>query len=143
MSHTPAAVSAVLLDAAWRVQISDDLGHQWLADEPQDAGGGNTATTPDRMVLGALGACTAITLRMYAQRKGWPLEGVTVDLQLNPQLEGERPAPGAGNDITRTIRLQGPLDDTQRVRLLEIADACPVHRLLTGEVRVSTVEKAD
>ena len=135
MTHTPAAVTVEQLADAWRVQRSDDLGHQWLSDEPESAGGRNTATTPDRMALGALGACTAITLRMYAQRKGWPLTGVHVDLQLNP---GGKPAAGAPNEIARVIRLEGPLDAGQRARLLEIADACPIHKLLTGEVRIST-----
>lgn len=139
MNHPHAAVAVTQLPQPYRVQLNDNLGHQWLSDEPEDAGGQNTATTPDRMLLGALGACTAITLRMYAQRKGWPLTGVTVDLQLNPQ---GKPEAGAGNDIARVIRLEGDLDAGQRARLMQIAAACPVHKLLTGQVRVSTTEAA-
>ena len=105
--------------------------HHAVADEPVDMGGGDTGPTPDEIVLSALGACTAITLRMYAERKQWPLEGVEVTLDY-----GER-----GRDrtvIQRTVHLRGPLQPDQRERLLQIANACPVHRILTGAVDVPT-----
>ncbi len=117
----------------YAVNLSDDLGNQWLADEPVDLGGANSATSPDRMLLGSLGACTAITLQMYAARKQWPLIGVEVELQMNPAGKA-----AVGNDITRTIFLHGELDDAQRERLLQIANACPIHKILTGEVRISS-----
>lgn len=117
--------------APYAVNLSDDLGNQWLADEPLDLGGANSATSPDRMLLGSLGACTAITLQMYSARKKWPLTSVVVELQLNPTGKSV-----LGNDITRKISLHGALDDAQRERLLQIANACPVHKILTGEVRI-------
>ena len=83
MSGTP-AVTAVLQDSPYLVQLSDDLGHTWPADEPQEVGGGNTGPAPDRLILGGLGACTAITIKMVAARRNWPLTGVRVELQLNP-----------------------------------------------------------
>ena len=92
----------------------------------------DTGPTPNEIVLSALGACTAITLRMYAQRKQWPLDEVEVELAY---LE-------RGKDrsvIERRVHLRGPLDDEQRTRLLQVANACPAHRLLTGQVEIPTV----
>lgn len=132
MSGTP-AVTAVLQDSPYLVQLTDDLGHTWPADEPKEVGGGNTGPAPDRLILGGLGACTAITIKMVAARRSWPLTGVRVELQLNPDGKPEN-----GNDIVRRIFLEGGLSDEQRAQLLKIANACPMHKLLTGEVRIHT-----
>ena len=121
------------LPAPYQVRFADDQEHQWLGDEPEALGGGNTGPSPERLILASLGACTAITLRMYAARKGWALSDVQVELQLNP--EGK---PASGNDIRRVVHLSGELDEAQRAQLLKIANACPMHKLLTGEVRVAT-----
>ena len=115
------------------VELSDDLGHHWLADEPEDLGGANAGPSPEHLLLSALGTCTAVTLTMYAQRKQWPLTGVKVELAYNP--DGK---PEAGTDIRRIVALDGKLDDAQRQRLLQIANACPIHKALTGEVRIDT-----
>lgn len=115
------------------VSLTDDLGHEWLADEPLDESGGNVGPTPKLLLLSSLGACTAITLQMYAARKKWPLESVEIELQLNP--DGD---PAAGNDIVRNIKLSGDLSAEQRERMLQIANACPVHKILTGEVRIAS-----
>ena len=132
MPATP-FVKTVLGDTPYIVSFSDDLGHTWSADEPTEVGGGNTATSPDRLILAGLGACTAITLRMVAARRQIPLAGVEVELQLNP--DGK---PEAGNDIVRKILLQGELSDAERAQLLKVANTCPMHKLLTGEIRVHT-----
>ncbi len=132
MSQT-ATVSAELSQPDFQVTCRDDLGHQWLADEPVDLGGGNTAATPDRLLLGSLGSCTAITLMMVAKRKQIPLQAIQVNLSLNPKGK-----PEAGNDIERQISLTGELTEEHRVQLLRAANACPVHKILTGEVRIAT-----
>ncbi len=115
------------------VTLTDDLEHEWLADEPTEFGGANAGPSAERLLLSSLGACTAITLQMYAARKQWPLQSIEVELLFNP--DGK---PAAGNDIIRTILLKGELNAEQRERLLQIANSCPVHKILTGEVRIAT-----
>lgn len=126
-------VTAVLAQPDYQVSCRDDIGHQWLADEPAELGGGDSATTPDRMLLGSLGSCTAITVMMVAKRKQIPLTSIQVVLSLNPQGKAE-----SGNDIDRQINLHGELSEEQRAQLLRAANACPVHKILTGEVRINT-----
>jgi len=101
-----------------------------LSDEPKDVGGEALGPTPHQLVLAGLGACTSMTLRMYAERKGWPLTSVRVELSGKHE--------GGTYRIARRIDLEGPLDDEQRARLLEIADKCPVHKTLVGEIAIAT-----
>jgi putative redox protein len=107
-------------------RLSDGV-HAWSSDTLPANGGADAAEDPESLVLGALGACTAITVRMYAARKQWPLQAVDVKLQYTRR-------DNTGTTIERSVQLIGPLDAAQRQRLLEIADKCPIHRLLTGEV---------
>lgn len=126
-------VKATLEETPYIVSFADDLGHTWTADEPLEVGGGNTAPTPERLILASLGACTAITLKMVATRRQLPLTGIAVELRLNP--DGK---PEAGNDIVRRITVKGDLSDEQQAQLLKVANACPIHKLLTGEIRIQT-----
>jgi putative redox protein len=116
--------------------------HRLVADEPVNLGGTDTGPNPYEYLLGSLGACTSMTLRMYADRKGWPLGAVRVRLshaKVHAKDCGDcETKEGRIDRITRDIEVEGPLDEAQRARLLEIADRCPVHRTLHAEVKVAS-----
>jgi uncharacterized OsmC-like protein len=119
-----------------------DGRHDLIADEPAAAGGKDRGPGPYELLLMALGACTTMTLRLYADRKRWPLARVSVRLR-HARIHAEDCADcetkqGMLDRIERVLELEGTLDAVQRQRLLEIADMCPVHRTLTSEIKIET-----
>ncbi|MFB6372600.1 MAG: alpha/beta fold hydrolase [Bradymonadaceae bacterium] len=116
--------------------------HYMRADEPESFGGDDTGPSPYEYVTAGLGACTSMTLRMYADRKGWPVESIEVRLEQDKvhAADCEKCASEEGkiDRIVRRVRLTGDLTDEQRQRLLEIADKCPVHHTLTRSNEVVT-----
>jgi putative redox protein len=114
--------------------------HHALADEPISYGGSNKGMTPYGYVSAGLGACTSMTIRMYARRKGWPLAHVSVDVSHNKvhAQDADTGASGKLDQFQRHITLTGNLTQDQRQRLLEIADKCPVHKTLEATARVTT-----
>jgi len=133
------------MDAPPRPATADDSGHgglqimigagpaRFVADEPLAQGGLDLGPSPHDLVAAGLAACTSMTLRLYAKRKEWPLGAVHVEVT-HARKAGDQPA----DTCTRRIRLDGPLDDGQRLRLMEIAEMCPIHRLLTAGARIVT-----
>jgi len=137
-ADTPAEApdGAVLVEETgagkFQVQISAH-GSRLFADEPADVGGLGSGLSPFELVSAGLGACTSMTLRLYAERKGWPLRRTRVPVR-HDKVAGQTPP----DTFARQIGLEGPLDAEQTARLFEIADKCPVHKTLEGGARITT-----
>jgi putative redox protein len=114
-------------------------GWNLLADEPHAVGGLGSGPSPHDLVSAGLGACTVMTCRMYAERKGWPLTQTVVEIRRTGRTATQK------DHFDRRVRFEGELDDEQRARLFEIADRCPVHRTLTegSTVTTSALEEAE
>ncbi len=113
----------------------------WLADEPQVAGGTDEGPTPYEILLGALAACMTITLRLYADHKGIPLQSVDVSVEFarvhaEDCLECDNPEGGMIERIKTEVTLRGTFDDAQRTRLAQVAERCPVHKTLVKGVQI-------
>jgi len=122
-------------DTGYRTNIST-ARHNWNGDMPVDAEGTDTAPNPEELLLGALGSCTTMTLHMYARRKGWDLQKVSIDLELEKVRAEDDPTYDGDAKFIHRIRqnltFTGDLDEKQRARLMDIAGRCPVHRILDG-----------
>ncbi|MFY8037101.1 MAG: OsmC family protein [Cyclobacteriaceae bacterium] len=104
---------------------------QVVADEPEELGGTNKGPAPGEFLLISLASCTAITIRMYADRKKWPVEKITVEVDFEKVANK--------TIFKREVQLEGDLTEDQRTRLLQIANACPVHKTLTSPIEIETV----
>lgn len=111
-------------------QVIEDGTHTLLTDVSETDGGDAMAPDPHALLDGALGVCTALTVKMYAARKGWSLENADVVITHDE-------SPGHYR-LHRTVTLRGDLSEEQRTRLLEIANKCPIHRVLSGEIAITT-----
>jgi putative redox protein len=146
-AETPAPTEAgvVIVEETGRGKFSELVRartHRLAADEPTDVGGADTGPNPYEYLLAGLGACTTMTLRMYIERKGWTIGRIATQLR-HDKIHARDCADcetkeGMVDRIERAITVDGPLTEEQRAKLLEIADKCPVHRTLTGEIKIAT-----
>lgn len=142
----PHVVVRSLRGHPFQQQVTLGAGHALVADEPASVGGEDGGPGPYELLLASLGSCKSMTVAMYARRKQWPLEEVVVRLR-HDRIHAQDCAEcetkeGLVDQLECEVELVGPLDATQRQRLLEIADRCPVHRTLTSEVRITTRARA-
>ncbi|TAF63079.1 MAG: OsmC family peroxiredoxin [Cytophagales bacterium] len=124
-------VSSKTLKTNYQVSIKTNT-QQIIADEPEDLGGSDEGMQPNELLLASLAACTSITLQMYAQRKNWQLEEVQMQLNI------DKHPTETGSIIERHITLIGDLSEEQKQRLLQIANACPVHKILKNPIEIQT-----
>jgi putative redox protein len=117
-------------------EIDIEGGHTIVVDEPHDSGGTDTGPSPVRLLAASLASCTAVTLEMYAERKGWEIGAVEVDVDTT--YDGHVPTV-----FEVTVRLPTGLDEEQHERLLAVASKCPVHRALSGETTVSISDRVE
>ncbi|QKJ29802.1 OsmC family protein [Mucilaginibacter mali] len=133
MSEQPEALAtarATITHTQYKTVITSG-GHTLIADEPEDLGGTDLGMDPEQLLLASLSACTAITMQMYINRKMWVVDEIIINLAMF--------ATETGTLIKSSIDIKGNLNDEQKKRLHHIADVCPVHKILTGEVVVETV----
>lgn len=127
-----AKVVSSIKNEKYKIEITSPTGNKVIADEPVEMGGKDLGFSPKELLIAALAACTSATLRMYADRKEWDLQEVKTDLELNFIKEENKTV------INKKMEFIGNLDDAQKKRLLAIANACPVHKILINEMEINS-----
>jgi putative redox protein len=125
-------------------EVRYGTGHSFITDEPLDAGGDDAGPDPYSLILGALGSCISMTVQLYARRKQWPVETVTVRLRQNrihaKDCQDCKDKEGFIHRIEREVSVTGDLSDEQRARLQEIAHKCPVHKTLSSKIVITELK---
>ncbi len=127
-----AKIASSIKKELYKVEIKSPSGNIVIADEPIDKGGKDLGFSPKELLASGLAACTSATVKMYADRKGWDLEEVKLEIEL------ERDENENKTVISRKLILLGNLDETQRSRLLTVANSCPVHKILSNPIEINT-----
>ena len=127
------SVSSIISEKKYRVKLNA-RHHSILADEPVAIGGSDSGFRSEELLIASLAACTSITLRMYAERKNWDVGEIKVNLSMDTKTENGI----AYSHIHREISYTNAVSEEQKLRLLQIADKCPVHKILTGKIQIET-----
>jgi len=127
-----AKISSSIKKELYKIEVESPTGNTIIADEPVDKGGKDIGFSPKELLAAALAACTSATVRMYADQKKWPLDEVKIDVELDRDDAANKTV------ISRKMRFIGPLDADQKKRLLAVANACPVHKILSNPVEINT-----
>ena len=127
-----AKISSSIKKEPYKIEITSPTGNVVIADEPLSAGGKDLGFSPKELLASALAACTSATVKMYADRKGWGLEEVKLEIELERNEEANETI------INRKMQLLGNLDETQKERLLKVANSCPVHKILSNPILINT-----
>jgi len=123
-------ITASIAKELYKVELKSPSGNSILADEPEKSGGKDLGFSPKELLTAALASCTSVTLRMYADSKGWPLDKVNIEIEMS-EVDNK-------TTFVRHIELIGITDEKQRERLLHVANACPVHKILTNKIEIET-----
>ncbi|HEV3391892.1 MAG TPA: OsmC family protein [Chthoniobacterales bacterium] len=138
-AEPPVIVRGTAADFSQKIEIGS---HHLTADEPVSFGGSDTGSSPYDLILAALGACTSMTIGLYARKRKWPLENITVSLRHSKIHAADcaecETKEGRIDRIELDIHLDGALTDEQRAKLMEIAEKCPVHQTLTSEINIKS-----
>jgi putative redox protein len=127
-----ASVTSTIKQDLYRIEIESPSGNVVISDEPLEMGGKDLGFSPTELLASSLAACTSATLRMYADQKGWDLQEVKLEIDLDRDEKANKTV------INRKMQLFGNLDEKQRERLFKVANACPVHKILTNPIEINT-----